>query len=318
MSKTNETRRTRRGHWVAVAAIGLACTAGGAMASEGTRQSLSDSWWTGPMIANSPAIMPVGHAYVESYAYDVRKPGMNAFGSQTFMLYGLTDKVTVGVIPSFGYTRLGGGASSSRIGVGDVSLHAQYGLTTFDAKSGRPAMAVAIEESLPVGKFDNLDRASDGFGSGTHTTTLAFYAQDIFWMPNGRILRSRINLSQAFSAPVDVSGLSVYGTQAGFHGKARPGSGFTFDNSWEYSLSRHWGVAVDFLYRHDGRTEVTGADGSGPVHLTSHASDTFAVAPAVEYNWNANLGVLFGLRVIPTTATTKASLTPVVALSVFM
>ncbi len=317
MIKTNETRKARRKCWAA-ATIFLACAAGHAMASEGTRQSLDDAWWTGPVIANSPSILPVGHGYVESYAYDVRQPGMNAFGSQTFMLYGLADKLTVGVIPSFGYTRLANGDSSSRVGVGDLTLHAQYGLTTFDAKSGRPAMAVAIEESLPVGKFDKLDRVSDGFGSGAHTTTLAFYAQDIFWMPNGRILRSRINLSRSFSGAVDVSGLSVYGTDAGFHGKARPGSGFAFDNSWEYSVSRNWAVAVDLYYRHDGRTEVAGADNSGPVHLASGPSETFAVVPAVEYNWSANLGVLFGLRVIPTTQTTKASLTPVVALSVFL
>lgn len=304
----------------AVLGIG-ACLTGQAFASDDVpvpRQSLDDAWWTGPIIANSPTPLPRGHAYIESYAYDVHTAHADGFGSQTFMLYGLADRVTVGVIPSFGYTRLSHGASSSRIGVGDFTLHAQYAVTKLNTDRGIPGTAIAIEESLPTGKYNRLRRESDGFGAGVHTTTLAFYAQDVFWLPNGRILRSRINLSRSFSGQADVSGLSVYGTSAGFRGRAKPGPSFAFDNAWEYSLTKRWALAVDVYYRRFGKIRVSGSDSHGVVHMTSGPSDTFAIAPAVEYSWSPNLGILIGTRVIPDSLNTTASVTPVIALSAFL
>jgi hypothetical protein len=277
-------------------------------------QRLEDAWWTGPVVANSPAPLPRGHFYVESYFFDVRSDGNDGFGSQTYVLYGLNDRWTVGLRPSFGYTRLDDGGGSSHAGVGDLALHAQYALTTFDPDTRMPAIALAIEESLPIGRYDRLDRASNGFGNGAYTTTLAVYAQQYFWLPNGRILRGRINIAGSFSSNVAVHDLSVYGTLAGFDGSVRPGNSLSFDNAWEYSLTRNWVLATDFYYRHDEPTSIRDANG---VHRTS-AFDTFAVVPAVEYNWSPRVGVILGARYIPARGHNAESLTPVVALSVFM
>ena len=283
-----------------------------------TRQSLDDAWWTGPIIANSPNALPPGHVYVESYAYDAHAPGADGFGSSTFLLYGVTKRLTLGLIPAFGYDRLAGDKSSSRIGAGDLAVHVQYQLTHFDAQSGKPAIAVAVEESLPTGRFDRLARASDGFGDGAYATTVGAYGQDIFWLPNGRILRTRINLTQSFPGTAHVEGASVYGTSADFTGRARPGGATAFDNAWEYSVTRSWVAAVDFYYRHGRQTSVDGADAMGAVHLMGGPSDTFAVAPAVEYSWTPNLGVLFGMRFITPARNTRPSVTPVFAFSAFL
>lgn len=278
------------------------------------RQSLEDAWWTGPVVANSPVPMPRGHFYVESYFFDVRSDGNDGFGSQTYLLYGLTDRWTVGLRPSFGYTRLDDGGSSTRIGVGDLALHAQYALTTLDPDKRVPAIAFAIEESLPIGRYDGLDRATNGFGNGAYTTTLGVYAQQVFWMPSGRILRGRINIGGSLSSRATVRDLSVYGTSGGFDGTARPGASLSFDNAWEYSLTRNWVLATDFYYRHDEPTSVRDANG---IRRTG-AFDTFALVPAVEYNWSARIGVIVGARYIAARGNNPRSLTPIVALSVFM
>lgn len=34
------------------------------------RQSLDDAWWTGPLLAASPATLPPGHVLIEPYLYD--------------------------------------------------------------------------------------------------------------------------------------------------------------------------------------------------------------------------------------------------------
>jgi hypothetical protein len=64
---------------------------------------------------------------------------------------------------------------------------------------------------------------------------------------------------------------------------------------------------------------VTGYNISDPasdsIQLNSGSSDGFGFAPAVEYSWKSNLGVLLGARVIPASHNTNATITPVVAIN---
>lgn len=288
------------------------------------RQSLDDAWWTGPMLAPSAATLPRGHFLIEPYLYDVIAAHSHGFGSLTYVNYGLADRVTVGLIPTAGFNKVSNGPSSSGVGLGDLTLQTQYRLTKFHAGSWIPTISVAVQETLPTGKYDRLgDRPSDGFGSGAYTTTLALYSQTYFWLPNGRILRMRFNVLQAFSSNVNVEDVSVYGTGAGFRGHAKPGSPFFADAAWEYSLTRSWVLALDVTYSHDGNTSVTGYNVLDPgsvqnppsIRLNAGSSDAFGFAPAIEYNWKPNLGVLLGTRVIPASHNTNASITPAVAIN---
>src|ERR1700753_1569470 len=89
-------------------------------------QSREDAWWTGPLLAASPSTLPQGHFLIEPYLFDgiarghydaagVRHPAphQNDFGSQSYLLYGLVDTVSVGLIPRFAYNDLGNGRGSS-------------------------------------------------------------------------------------------------------------------------------------------------------------------------------------------------------------
>src|SRR5579864_6642979 len=79
-------------------------------------QSREDAWWTGPMLAPSGATLPAGHVLIEPYLFDLmstghldRDGGRHAgpyehdLGSLTYVLYGLTDRLTLGFIPRFAY-----------------------------------------------------------------------------------------------------------------------------------------------------------------------------------------------------------------------
>jgi hypothetical protein len=141
-------------HWetiskaLAVLALmfGLVGTQVASAQNSADRQALDDAWWTGPMLAPSAATLPRGHFLVEPYLYDVIQQGQydrngvkrgapesNGFGSLTYINYGLVDKLTIGVIPTFGYNRVSDGPSSSSIGMGDVTVQGQYRLTKFHA-----------------------------------------------------------------------------------------------------------------------------------------------------------------------------------------
>jgi hypothetical protein len=285
------------------------------------RQSIDDAWWTGPMLAPNATTLPRGHFLIEPYLYDVVSAHSNGLGSLTYVNYGVVDRVTVGMIPTAGFNVANSGPSSSSVELGDLTVQGQYRLAKFREGSWVPTTSAVVQETFPTGKYDRLGDRPNGLGSGAYTTTLALYTQTYFWLPNGRILRMRFDASQAFSSNVNVEDASVYGTTAGFRGNAKPGSSFLADSSWEYSATRKWVLALDVTYRHNWNTRVTGFNansGSGQnpnVLLNSGSAEVVAFAPAVEYSWKPNLGVLLGTRVIPASHNTNATVTPAVAIN---
>ena len=285
------------------------------------RVALDDAWWAGPMLANSAATLPRGHALFEPYIYDVAAGRAHAFGSRTYALYGIADGLTVGLIPVFGFTAISGGSGSSGVGLGDFVLFGQRRLSTFRPGRWLPATAVMVQETLPTGRYDRLGRASDGFGAGVYATTVGLNAQTYFWLPNGRVMRLRVNLTDTIPGRARVDGVSVYGTGSRFHGMAAPGGAFGADVSTEYSVTRRAVLAADVTYRYASSTRVSGAIGGAPGDAASFRMDTgssrsIGIAPAVEFSWTPNLGVLLGAWIIPPGHDTGFSVTPAIAINI--
>lgn len=283
------------------------------------RQQLGEAWWTGPMLANNASTLPRGHFLVEPYLYDEISPHTNGFGSLTYIEYGLANRLTVGLIPTFGYNKVSDALSSSGVGLGDVTVLAQYRLTQFHERHKLPTVSFMVQETFPSGKYDQLGpRPSNGFGAGSYTTTLALNSQTYFWMPTGRILRMRLNATQSLSTYANVTGVSVYSTPTGFQGHAKPGASTYVDAAWEYSLTRNWVLALDATYRHTNNTRITGDDPSQippNIQLNSGSSDAIGFAPALEYNWKPTIGVLVGTRIIALGHNTPTTITPAIALN---
>ncbi len=317
----------------------LLCLSGNSGATEASgpaaQQSLDDAWWTGPILAAGAGTLPQGHALIEPYVYDVIRYGRydndgdernaaraHSYGSLTYILYGVTDRFTAGLIPTFGYNDVGNGRDSSAIQMGDISVQGQYRLTQFRQGSPIPTLSLVVQQTLPTGKYDRLgENVNDGFGSGAYTTTLALYSQYYAWMPNGRILRSRFNVSYALSSRADIEDVSVYGTNAGFRGTARPGDVITINSAWEYSITREWVFAVDLMYQHDASTTLEGAEtdpATGRMENVEERFDSawrFGIAPALEYNFSSRVGVIAGARWFAAGRNTSATITPVAAIN---
>jgi hypothetical protein len=283
------------------------------------RQSRDDAWWTGPIIANSAVTLPQGHYLIEPYLFDVRSDGADSFGSLTFMLYGVTDKLTVGLVPVFGYNKADG-LRSAGPRVADSSVLVQYRLRQYQEGSWLPAMSLQVQHTVPTGRYDRLDPDSaDGFGGGAHGTLVQLNTQTYFWMRNGRILRMRLNVGATRSREATLRDRSVYGTPEGFVGRARPGDSWNFNAAWEYSWTRNWVLALDLAYRHSDSTRVNGVVIDGglnpmptPLRFESGTSEAWFLAPAVEYNFSPSFGIIMGARLIRGRNTTD-SVTPVVA-----
>jgi hypothetical protein len=299
---------------------------GVSVANAASTQSRDDAWWTGPLLAASPGTLTPGHFLIEPYLFDAIAQGhydndgnrhpvphANDFGSQSYILYGLTDEVGIGLIPRFAFNDPGEGRGSSKVGVGDVTLQAQYGLTQFHEGSWIPTTAFVLQETLPVGKYDQLgDRPANGVGAGAYSTNLALYSQYFFWMPNGRILRTRFDVSYSISGSAGVRDVSVYGTDEGFRGRARPGNVTVANAAGEYSLTRNWVLAMDLVYEHDGSTHVYGSG----LNVNSGTAHTWSLAPAIEYNFNSRVGIIAGAKFTVAGRNATAVVIPVAAVNI--
>ena len=95
----------------------------------------------------------------------------------------------------------------------------------------------------------------------------------------------------------------------------------TINSAVEYSITRNWVFALDVVYQRDGNTRLQGVDidpATGArvnVDEDSGSSWRFGVAPAIEYNWTAGVGLIVGARWFAAGRNTGATLTPAIALN---
>ena len=317
---------------VGLSVLSTAAHATAAPGDEPARQAYGDAWWTGPLLASGASALPHGRYLIEPYLYDVILQGAydsagtrhslareDGLRSLTYVLYGLTDTTTVGFLPRFGYNAGGHGTHSSGPQVGDLTLHAHHQFLKFREGHWMPALSVVLEQTLPTGKYDRLGATpGDGLGGGVFATSLALYMQRYFWAPNGRIVRTRLDVAYTRSGATHLEDVSVYGTASGFRGSARPGDSINVDSSWEYSATRSWVLALDVNYQRDASTQVLGRYDATPVESHSGIATTWSLAPAVEYSWSANMGVIAGAKVVVAGRNTGAVVVPAVAVNMVL
>lgn len=255
----------------------------GAAADDGVPAAVrEEAWFTGSLNSTGANALPEGHFLAEPYLGEVITPSSHTLQSLNLLLYGVTDALTVGIVPRVSWR--------DRAGIGDLTARVQYRFTDYDEASGRPALALVVNQDLPTGSYDRLG-SSDATGSGAYTTRLGLLADDYLTV-DGRPLRLRLNLSAGASAAVGLEDRSVYGTPDGFRGRARPGMTYDATFALEYSLSTRWAAALDLSY---DRGEATRVDG-GTFHAASPAWQSADLVPAVEYNWTAYTGLIVGAQ----------------------
>lgn len=302
--------------WAAALACLMSSPAGAESADvEQLRAAMKAARWTGPLLASTAETLPHGHFYTEPYFFDGISGGKHHPGTSGFYQYGLTDNWTVGMQPFFS---LGTQRYNREVAVGDFKLLSQVRLNHFTPERQVPSVALVTNLVIPTGKDDNLANLKNGHGSGSFAPEIGLNAQQYFLLGNSRLLRARINILHDFPLRTGVTGRSVYGTDAGFHGHARPGAKTTMILGAEYSLTNEWVLTFDVEGDHWSKTRVTGRDASGAlVDRTSPVSWNIGFAPGVEYNWSARAGAIFGVWIVPKGHNTQSSVTPAIAIQRF-
>lgn len=110
----------------------------------------------------------------------------------------------------------------------------------------------------------------------------------------------RLFLKYTFSSSVKLKGHNVYGGGVGTDVRFFPAQSASFDLGLEFILARHWAFALDVVGNWAEGSDYSGDPGVGVDLVTpaqignSQPSWQYSLAPAIEYNWNVNLGIIFG------------------------
>lgn len=274
----------------------------------------SDVNYTGPLLTPNAGILPRGLVNIEPYLihstsrYYYDNEGNKRRQSRAAQWQTLVP-ITAGFTERFGMQAILGathnmaqGQRSAGMRFNDTSLRAQFLVLRPSSDGLHPALSISAIHRFPTGGYDRLDgNPLNGSGSGVHGDRVDMLIQQSVPMPTGRPLRWRGRLAYDFNpGAVDIRGQSVYGTDAGFRGRADLSHAWSASASAEYSIDAHWVLAMELAYQRSSTTRVYG---SMPVAGRNVAVDrpgtighNLSIAPAIEYNVNGKLGVVAGVH----------------------
>lgn len=268
---------------------------------------IQSPWLTGPLLAPSSITIPPGHYNIEPYLYFVANTGAynqdwkavkaestrwtNYF--QPTLEFGLNRFMDIFFDPTLNYNFTEGAGKWS---LGDVPIGLDFQLWKRGQKvtDWISALKFSLRETCPLGKYRNLNPkklGTDIGGSGSWQTALDLVWGNLFYLGRHKFLVSRLSFAYNIPAPTHVKNLNAYGGGEGTRGTVYPAQSFQLDCSVELTLTQNWAFACDFLGIWAGNTRFKGTTLASNTHPTA---TQFSLAPALEYNWSGNLGIIFG------------------------
>jgi hypothetical protein len=264
-------------------------------------------WLTGPLLAPSSTTIPRGHFNVQPYTffntvtgtYDKNgkfqsKDNAYALIERVIVQSGVTSFMDVQVLPTASY-RFTRGQQSTQLD--DMSFLVNFQLWKSLPGMQMPNVKVAFGASAPIGKYHKLDPDNygiDASGNGSWKPFVTLALGRLYLLPNMQFLSARAVMTYITQTPVQVKGHNVFGGASDTKGTAYPGNVFWADIGLEYTLSRNWVVALDTYYQYVSKTRFSGNPGSSGT-MTKAAGESYSFAPAIEYNFNINIGIIAGV-----------------------
>jgi len=262
-------------------------------------------WLTGPLLSPSGHTIPYGHANYEPYLYwtinnakydqhwnSQKTPTSTNILMQGSIQLGVGPGVELDLAPQL-YYNFSQGQDAWRIG--DFPLVLSFQILQDAPDNYLPALKLRFSTQIPIGKYDRLNphkKGTDIGGGGNWNPSVGVVLSRLFHFSGTHWLSARYFIGYYFGTPVHVHGLNNYGGSSRTRGAVYPGNAILTILGLEYTLSRNWALACDLLYQHQNRTRFSGKRGGVP--STAPSSEQFVVAPALEYNFSANIGLIAG------------------------
>lgn len=262
-------------------------------------------WLTGPLLAPSAHTVKPGHVKLQPYLNTRVKVGnynshWHAVSRDNFYTEELRFKTKIGIAKRVDFEfspivlyRETLGRHTMNIGDMPLVLNIQI-LNPIKLGEG-PALKLGIRADVPIGKYQKLNPSkmrTDEMGAGCWFPGASFAASNIWYISGFHYLEIRIFGEYRFGVPVHVKGFNAYGGDKYTRGIVYPGNYFMLDTAFEYSLTQRWAIACDLVYSHCNRDRFSGKSGS---FMKNPSSEELSMAPAIEYSWKDNLGIIGGI-----------------------
>jgi hypothetical protein len=262
-------------------------------------------WFTGPLLAPAGHTIPPGYINVEPYVfYTVRTgeynadwntiniPNFTSVNFQMLLYMGITKRFDIQVVPQANWNQT---ENVSSLEFGDFAAEIDYQLIENESTPNIPAVKLYVRESFPTGRYQRLDpeqHLTDSGGSGSFETFLGFVTTATHEFPGCHFLNWRLNGYVTLPTSVDVKGINTYGGAPDTDGTIKPGIVYGGIFAVQYNLTDNWAIAVDLEGLYGEATTFKGFPGAEPLGNPTNAS--FSIAPAIEYNFNGNVGIIAG------------------------
>lgn len=269
-------------------------------------------WFTGPLITPSGHVVPKGFFNLEPYFYYtsitghydddwnfVKEPLVTVANFSVPLYIGLTKKSDFYISPSATWTSREG---VSTLRFNDLAVRLEYQLLLDSEENRLPGIKLYIRELFPTGKYQKLSLEkleTDIGGFGSFETSLGAIITRLFELPKCHWLSFRFNTFVFFPTSVHVRGLNAYGGADDTDATIKPGMGVDNRLGLEYTLTQNWVLAMDATFRYQNKISFSGFPGTRPdgklAPLGDPPSFSFTLAPAIEYNFNDNIGIISGV-----------------------
>jgi hypothetical protein len=268
--------------------------------------TVQSPWFTGPLLAPSAITIPPGHFNLEPYIYINANTGHYDHNwkrqkVETFWVNELQPSIQIGINnwmdfqlnPTllYNYTK---GAGKWVIGDMPIGFDFQLFHTSHLITKWNTALKLQLRETIPMGKYQKLNPKkllTDVGGQGSWQTAAGLVWGNVFYLGGTCFVTWRHSFQYLIPAPVHVKNLNAFGGGRGTNGTVYPPQNFQYDMAIEITLSQNWAFACDILLSWSGKTRFKGKT---LFPMTTPPQAQFSLAPAIEYNWNANIGIIFG------------------------
>jgi hypothetical protein len=271
-------------------------------------QEMFNPWYTGPLLTGGAHMMPPGSANIQPYIFvtdtyglwDSERDSVNisdkwTLNPQFVIQTGITNWLDI-LLAVQGTVNWQKNQCSG--GYGDTYL--SIGFPILEEGLYRPAIKVTVSETFPTGRYQNLQPKKlglDSSGAGSYQTGFGIRISKLFFWSYKHPMNLRASYTYTIPSDVHVKGFNTYGGGHGTRGKVKPGNSSQADVAFEYSFTQRWVFATDVVYTWANKTTFAGKRGTidgSPASVGGGSNDQLSLAPAIEYNWNANLGILGG------------------------
>ncbi|MCC5791521.1 MAG: transporter [Legionellaceae bacterium] len=254
-------------------------------------------WFTGPLLAPTGHTIDQGVRILQPYLYHTRYPDhVTSNRAGLFFAVGLTKMIDLHLISHYEFLEQRGKHAH---GVNDTAVTLGFQALEQKNSDGYPDLRFAVRQHFPTGRYNNLAPEKDGLdamGLGSYQTALSANAQYLSKLPNDHYFRTRLGLTYIYANPVRLSGISSYGGSTMTRGRIKPGHAFTLDFSGEYKLTRQWTAVLESFYLYRQASNFSGVAGmqqdGQPAGVGYPTNAFFSLAPALEYNFSADFGIL--------------------------